>query len=240
MNATSQYTYFNQLSIVSGLDFGNYDSGTSLEIVGDDIIVWGGKATDGIAYQFVRRYDSLGNSIDETTLNFTNSILYIGQTNSFLKIPDTEEFLFSHAIYTNGIGEGLIMKFSSSLDTIWSKRYNEYNPDTYFYTHAPSTNGFVLAGEHVVSDPVGRGTFIMEIDPQGEVLWHNEIHAPEEGLFRNVNISQYGENYIVSGADQNGSDSQSYVEILDNEGNILEHFEPPNTPLGGGGTYTIS
>jgi hypothetical protein len=75
----------------------------------------------------------------------------------------------------------------------------------------------------------------MEIDSIGNVLWHNEIHAPSEGLFRNLNITQYGEKYIVSGIDQNGNDSEVYIDVLNSFGELVEHFEPPNTPLGGGG-----
>jgi hypothetical protein len=80
----------------------------------------------------------------------------------------------------------------------------------------------------------------MEIDSIGNVLWHNEIHAPSEGLFRNLNITQYGEKYIVSGIDQNGNDSEVYIDVLNSFGELVEHFEPPNTPLGGGaGIYHL-
>ena len=234
LSATSQYTYFNQLSLESGLEFGNYDTSTNLEVVGDELIVWGGQAINGIPYLFVRRFDSSGVEIEESTFNFGDSLIYIGGTNSFLSIPNSDGFLFSHAMYSDGIGEGIIMKFSSTLDTVWSKTYNEYFPETYFYTHATSENGFVIAGEY--GPELGeRGTFIMEIDPEGEVLWHNEIHAPEEGLFRNRSISQHDDKFIVSGVDQAG-DNQSYIEIVSEDGILEEHIEPPNTPIGGGGS----
>jgi hypothetical protein len=126
------------------------------------------------------------------------------------------------------------MKFDLGLDTLWTRQYDEYFPETYFYTYAPSENGFIIAGENG-PEPGERGTFIMEIDPEGEVLWHNEIHAPEEGLFRNRSISQLNSKFIVSGVDQAGN-NQSYVEILGESGVLEEHLEPPNTPLGGGGS----
>lgn len=227
-----QFTYFNSLW---GLEADERsDSGTNLEVLGDSLYVFGAGIDSGNDFFLSFIVDSEGNEISSVDLSIDTSYIYSGFTHSVLFHPSDSTFLFSQGVIQSEV-RGMLLKMDKNLDTLWTRTYSQYSPNTYFYTHAPSTNGFILAGEHVVSDPAGRGTFIMEIDTAGNVLWHNEIHAPEEGLFRNRSISQLNSKFIVSGVDQAGN-NQSYIEILGESGVLEEHLEPPNTPLGGGGS----
>jgi len=61
----------------------------------------------------------------------------------------------------------------------------------------------------------------MKVDLEGEVLWNEIIHEPSEGVFRNVDISAIGEQYVVSGASDAGVDTEGYLEIVDGSGDIL-------------------
>lgn len=225
ISVMSQFTYFNQLD--GPVDYP--ETTGNIEVVGDSLYVHGAVSNGGDLCEYIRIYDNEGVFIDERLYCF-DFFVYSGATSSFQPIPDTDEFLFMHAKVDTVI-RGFIMKFDLGLDTIWTKQYDEYFPETYFYTFAPSDSGFVIAGEHGPT-PGERGTFIMEIDTVGNLLWHNEIHAPEEGLFRSHSISTYGNNYITSGVDQAG-DNESYLEVLDTSGNLsysLQDNSPP--PLG--------
>lgn len=54
----------------------------------------------------------------------------------------------------------------------------------------------------------------MKIDTLGEVLWHQLIHEPSEGVFRNLDISVVEGGYIWSGGDGVLSETEGYIEFI--------------------------
>ena len=56
----AQFTYFNQLN---GPGPGNPETTGNLEVVGDEIVIWGGMNVDAVQSKFVRKYDNDGNFV---------------------------------------------------------------------------------------------------------------------------------------------------------------------------------
>jgi hypothetical protein len=180
-----QYTYFNQ---VYGQFGDNASEGmTCAEVFGEYTYTWGGGIFNGVQKKILRKYDQEGNMVDEAVLEFEDSYVYSGITNSFQRIPGEEAFLMSHAIVDSDGTHGFLMKVDSDLDTLWTKKIDIFPPYTYFYTHTYVGDGFVLAGEYGLG-PGERGTFIAKIDLEGNYLWHEILHEPSEGAFRNFDI----------------------------------------------------
>ena len=123
-------------------------------------------------------------------------------------------FLHTQGVVDQGLVKGFAMMLDSNLDTLWSKVYETYDPSTYFYTHSWDGDGFIIAGE-TLEPGGGRGTFIMKIDTLGNVLWHNLIHAPWEGVFRNLDVSVVEGGYVWSGAEGVGFETNGIIEYID-------------------------
>ena len=216
-----QYDYYN-IVIGESSDLES-ETSTNIEILHDSIFTWGGGVNSGVDFELIRMYTAGGIQLNERILIFSDNYIYPGATNSFQKIPEEEAFLMSHALVDQEGTKGLLMKVGLDLDTLWTRTYDMYAPDTYFYTHTWDGDGFVLAGEHG-NGPGVRGTFIAKVDPEGELLWTNVIHPPN-GAYRNVQISALTSGFVVSGGSNAGGNTEGYIEVLSESGDLLQSLE---------------
>ncbi len=227
-----QYTYFNVVHGEMGDDFSEVAS--NIEVFEDHYVTWGGVVYAGQPFPSIRSYSYDGELLASLDLSFTQSYLYVGLTNSFQRIPGEDAFLMSHAIVDAEGTHGFLMKVDSNLDTLWTRKIDIFPPYTYFFTHAWDEDGFILAGEYGLGPGV-RGTFIAKVDLDGNYLWHEILHEPSEGAFRNFDISTVNNQIFVSGAFGAGFDTDGYTEVISDSG-ILEHslfWEEPSFLRGG-------
>lgn len=230
-NLIGQFSYFN---IVSGNSGDQISEGvTNLEILYDTMYVWGGGIDSDNQFKFIRTYSELGQMTGQNTLEFNEEYIYNGGTNSFLRIPGEDAFLFSHGSVDSEGTKGFLMKVDADLDTLWTRRLDIFPPHTYIYTHAWDGDGFVLTGEFGVA-PGEKGTFLAKVDTEGELLWHHIIHQPWEGIFRNVELSILDNGYLVSGSDGNGFETEGVIEILNSQGDDIHTLYGENTEIFGG------
>ena len=216
-----QFEYFNQ---VIGVEGDSESEGTpDIELLEDGYMVWGGGVNSDEFY-FLRKLDSNGTLLAEHRFGLEDGFIYVGAGSNF---SFHEGFGFLSRAHVGSLGtRGLAMKSNENLDTLWLKYYQLYDDYTYFFTHTPFSDGYAIAGEYGLA-PGERGTFIAKIDTAGEVLWHQSIHAPSEGVFRNTQISRLGNNFILTGGEIVGVNSETvgYIEVLNASGDLLWHQE---------------
>jgi hypothetical protein len=216
-----QYTYFDQVIGEFGDDAS--ETKTNIEVLNDKFYTWGGGIASSVIYEDIIVFDEEGLIIDEREYPSPDAFVYIGNTNSFQRIPGEGNFLFSHGLIdANGI-HGFLMKVDDELDTLWTRLVDVFPGETYIFTHAWDSDGFILAAEHQVAG-VGNGTFIAKVDVEGEYLWHTVLHEPEEGSYRNRYISVIPEGYIVSGSEGGGASTEGQIEFFDNLSQELHTF----------------
>lgn len=208
-----QYTYFNH--VFGSTDDQSSQFDTCIELIDSIWYTWGG-GVDGPFFNSVSTYSSSGIFQDDAIWTFPQSLIYLGETNSFQKIPGENAFLFSQAIEDVNGSHGLLMKVDSNLDTLWTSILDIYIGQTSVITHAWDGDGFILAGEHQVAG-VGNGTFIAKVDTEGQYLWHTVLHEPDEGSYRNRYISSIGNGYILSGSEGGGLDTEGVVEFYNSD-----------------------
>ena len=220
-----QFEYFNQ---VIGVEGDSESEGTpDIELLEDGYMVWGGGVNSDEFY-FLRKLDSNGTILAEHRFGLEDGFIYVGAGSNF---SFHEGFGFLSRAHVGSLGtRGLAMKSNENLDTLWLKYYQLYDDYTYFFTHTPFSDGYAIAGEYGLA-PGERGTFIAMLDTAGQVLWHQSIHAPSEGVFRNRDISAFEDGFIVSGASGTGGDTEGRIEKLDAFGNLEHSFETNQTAL---------
>ena len=206
IDLAAQFDYFNMRI---GLD----ESSSNVEVVGNEYIVMGLDETGTDDCWFFRRYDENGVQLEESCYFFPGELHYLGLTNSFQKVPDQSFYLHTQGLFEDGQIKGSAMLLDLELDTIWRRKYDTYAPETYFTTHVWDGDGWILAGEHG-PEAGERGTFIMKIDMLGEVLWHELIHDPSEGIFRNRDISVVEGGYVWSGAEGTLENTEGQIEFI--------------------------
>jgi hypothetical protein len=206
----AQYDYFNS---INGINEGAGD----IEVLGDYFYIMGAGQIDGEDCWFFRKLDNEGNEVDQSCFFFPGQFHFLGTTKSFQKIPGDDAFLHTQGFIEGNAVKGFALKINSDLDTVWTRVFDQYNPETYFTTHTWDGNGFILAGEHG-PEAGERGTFIMKIDTLGNVLWHNLIHAPWEGVFRNRDISVVEGGYVWSGASGLLENTEGQLEYISENG----------------------
>ena len=206
IDLAAQFDYFNMRI---GLD----ESSSNVEVVGNEYIVMGLDETGTDDCWFFRRYDENGVQLEESCYFFPGELHYLGLTNSFQKVPDQSFLLHTQGVVQGGQVKGSAMLLDLELDTVWKRIYDTYAPDTYFTAHTWDGDGWILAGE-TVELGVGRATFIMKIDTLGEVLWHELIHEPSEGIFRNRDLSVVEGGYVWSGAEGTLENTEGQIEVM--------------------------
>ena len=217
-NGFGQYTYFNTVDGITGDDAS--EGVTNCEFLDSSFYVWGGGIINGTQQKLLRTYNAVAIALDENWQEFPGNYIFSGTTNSFQLIPGEAAFLVSHALVDANGTHGFLMKVDDDLDTLWTELIDIYPGETYIYTHAWDGEGFILAGEHQVAG-VGNGTFIAKVDTEGQYLWHNVLHEPEEGSYRNQTISVIPEGYIVSGSEGGGTNTEGQIEFYDTQTEVL-------------------
>ena len=218
----AQFEYFN---LVQGIE-GDNSSQTSvdIEVVDDTYVIWGGGVDNGGSYFYLRLLDLSGDELTEISFERPGELLYLGSGGSLSYDMNSHDYWLSRHIVDTVGSHGILFKASESLDTTWSRKYQFYGGYTSFITHCLDEDAIIVAGDYG-SAPGQRGTFIAKIDTAGEVLWHQSIHAPEEGAFRNTQISVLGENIVVTGGEIVNSLTIGYLEILTSSGQLIWHQE---------------
>ena len=213
----AQFEYFNSTTGISGDQ--ESELTVDIEVLEDGYLVWGGGVNDDEFY-FLRKISFEGLLLEEQQFNLEEGFVLIGIGNSLsIDLEESKGFISRVHVGPQGV-RGVGIKTNLELDTLWIKYYQLYDDHTDFFTHTPVEEGYAIAGEYG-SGPGERGTFIAMLDTAGQVLWHESIHAPSEGVFRNLVISQLGDKFVISGAQGTGIDTEGYVEILADDGELL-------------------
>ena len=203
---SAQYDYYN-------MSIGTDETSTNLEVIDSLYYIMGVDNSGASPCWFVRVFTESGTQVDEACYTEAGEFQYVGLTNTLQSTPQLSGLLHTQGLVQGGQVKGSAMLIDLELDTVWKRIYDTYAPDTYFTTHTWDGDGWIIAGE-TVELGVGRGTFIMKIDMLGEVLWHELIHEPSEGIFRNLDVSIVVDGYIWSGGDGVLSETEGYIEFI--------------------------
>ena len=219
----AQYSYFN---IIHGSESPNSPETTANVIADEDgyITFGGGGDADDLLHYFFHRYDEQGVFQESVPYYFGSDFVWTGSTNSFQKIPESDDYLFAQGISDAEGTHGFMMRLDSDFDTLWTKKLELFPPYTYITSFNWDEDGFILSGEFG-SAPGDNGTFIAKVDLDGEYLWHQVIHEPDEGFFRNRFISPVAQGYVTSGAMGAAETTEGRVEYFDETGQLLGEFE---------------
>ena len=161
----------------------------------------GGINENGEGIQFIRKYDFEGNILNENILIDSDGEYVLGGIiSSFHWNPYIQKFIYLHGVnLNNGTTEGYLIEFNQNLDTVFSKRYNQYTPYTYPFIFQVESDGYIVVGEYggIMNS---NGTFLMKLDFEGNIMW-SEIMQPEvyEHIYRNLNILKMSYGYMISG-----------------------------------------
>ena len=217
-----QYDYYN---IVIGESNDLESEGLrDIEVIGESYYCWGGGVDNGLEFRFFRMFDDEGVILNENRFTYDAGFIWVGAGQTFYKLNNSEGFLLSRPLVDLDGTKGLLMKVGLDLDTLWTREYDLYPPYTYLLTHDELNDGsIVLTGEHG-NGPGVRGTFIAKVDPEGELLWTNVIHPPN-GAYRNVQISALTSGFVVSGGSNAGGNTEGYIEVLSESGDLLQSLE---------------
>ena len=237
---SGQFTYFNQ--ITGDLYDLEDNSSTNVEVVEDGYVVWGGGIDDGLIFYFVRKYDFLGNIVEENLLAFPGEYLYMGITNSFKHNPYNGEFVMVQGSGMEGMVKGRFLRFDENLELIDSRYYDMYSDftlDPYFIPKGPyffgilvEQDAYIVYAEIVYAhSDVGtsHGTFLMKMDFEGNVIWNEVMQTiTSPGGNRNREMLPLGNGgYLVAGGGRTSEGTFSTlvnyarITLLDSLGNIL-------------------
>lgn len=219
ITCSGQYEYFNATIGVDSDE--ESELSVEIELLEDGYLVFGGGVNEDEFY-FYRKHGFDGELIDEYEFILDEGFIFMGTGGNF-SLKDSLGFLSRAHTGPQGV-RGVGLKSNTELDTLWLKYYSLYDDYTSFFTHTPVEDGYAIAGEYGVG-PGQRGTFIAMLDTAGQVLWHESIHAPEEGVFRNTMISTLGDAFIVSGGELINEETIGYVEFLNPDGTLAWRHE---------------
>ena len=229
----AQYTYFNNAFGIPN-DQGS-NTTTNVEIIDSSYYLFSFGVNSGIdSYEF-QKVNSEGDLVGQSSITFPGEFIYLGVNNSFVKVPQEDNFLFSQGKLDSSGLSGYLLKVSSDLDTLWSHEYDLFPESTYFYTHVAVSDGFIIAGENSVFQS-GRGTFLLKVDGEGNELWTSILRTPNEGIYRNFYILAVDDGYLLGGAQAlpDGT-AKGLITKVDLDGNVEWEIDGENTEIFGGG-----
>ncbi len=215
--------------------------------------------TDGspVSYlgTYIRRIDALGNEVWSQYYEFGMS-----DNSQFDKIIQDSD---GHLVLAGYQTDSILGKVSTllKLDTNGNEIFSlSYEFDTFSYPYyikniiQTQNEDYVLVGQRYINDPTifpdEKYGFILRTDKNGNVIWQQEIDAPEHIRFEDIFENELGE-FILTGI--NGLISQNekiHFTHLDADGNILinkkieTNFQMPHwgkkiKPIGNG-NYAIT
>ncbi|NNK81420.1 MAG: T9SS type A sorting domain-containing protein [Flavobacteriales bacterium] len=226
LGAYAQFTYFNHLNGVQGDDI--VQRPTNVQVIDDRIFTWGLQNDGNGTMYTAKEFDLNGQLINETFLEFEDAFLYIGASESFVKVQDEDALIFCQTKVSTLGYQGILIKFNDQLDSVWTRLYDFMGPDTYFFTLTQSDTGFVIAGDNQFA-PGQQGTFVAFLDSTGNYIDHVQVQEPSDGYHRNWNISVIPDGLVLSGNKGTAENTEGRIEFLDENGN-LEWFELANDP----------
>lgn len=200
LSSSSQFSYFNQINGEQG-DLSSENS-SNVEVVDDGYVIWGGGVNNDTLFYYTQKYDLSGNFLEENILyDDSAEFVYTGRTKSFQWNPYTQTFVFIQGVNLIGQSrvEGYLIEFDTNLDTVFTRRYNEYAPYTYPFVFRIEEDGYVVVGE-TGGISYSAGTFIMKLDFEGNVIW-KEVMEPlvYEDIYRNWTIEKLNDGYLIAG-----------------------------------------
>ncbi len=218
---SAQFTYFNQ--ITGDLTDESSETVANVEVVDDGYVLWGGGVNENMqGLQFVRKYDLLGNIVDENILIDPEGVYVLGGIiNSFKWNSYLNKFVYIHGVnLDDSTTEGYLIEFDQNLNIVFTKRYNQYPPYTYPFIFDLESDGYVVAGEYGgISN--SNGTFIMKLDFEGNILW-SEIMQTEiyQNIYRNRNILKTENGYLIAGGGSTPESNYNPIGLITQTNNL--------------------
>ncbi|NNC84178.1 MAG: T9SS type A sorting domain-containing protein [Flavobacteriales bacterium] len=191
-----QFTYFNQ--IAGGVSDTLADVYYNVELIDDTIYTFGGVIdfVDGLRYK-LGKFDLEGNLILEKEYQVTYPVFWSSTKASFVKTDDETAFYMTVGI-ADSITSGLVGKFDKNLDTLWTKRYDNFSPYTLMRRNMDVGDGIVVVGEFN-ADGTQRGTMLTKVDYDGDIIWDEVLRQGSGNFYRNGSIVEHEGYYLVGG-----------------------------------------
>lgn len=244
--ATLPFYAQNTYNRVYGNELYNEISSSARLLNGNAILIGDGDdVVDNYEVLLLRELDELGEVVTVDSIPAPCcQLITIGRSGSFEKL-NSDGFIWAGT--RQGGGEGILIKLTNEMDTVWTRSYqmiNGYNVNVFSQIEQKANGNLIVAGTLWVSDE--PNIFLMEVDPNGETLWISDDFdtsnafqsvydlslTPDENIY--VSGRRYGNGYsdpILVRYDSIGNmqwdavlgnpdlfDSQMKVVALENEG----------------------
>lgn len=123
------------------------------------------------------------------------SIIAVGETRA-------EDIAAPSEYKCAGTVEGIVVKFNSKGDVVWTKLYGGSRGDMIHSVHATSDGGFVIGGKSESSDfdlkDLGTQTyksFLFKCDANGNIQWRQALSSSKHNTVEDIEVSPSGEIY---------------------------------------------
>ncbi len=203
-------TYFTQQG-----NIGNFDHSTICSISNN--LLFCGNTTNNIT---VLRTTKTGDLLQRKDIYAG----YMSVAHAIAELPSGELFICGTTARNYNLAkvEILLVKTTSSGDTIWTKTYGGAEDD-YGDQIIATTDGNLLIGgsSNSYSSDVFNDIQLTKINPNGDLIWSKTYSDPDqETLFHLLQLKKGG--YLVSGTNEdNGNARQAYILKTDADGNKL-------------------
>ncbi len=147
-------------------------------------------------------------------------------------------FMFCGNIPTTDQGKGVIIRTDDTGKVVWAKSYFNYeNPDiTIEDLKKTNDNNYVFVSDNPGLSGGTDSTYIVKIDPSGNVLWSDYIFSPVANTDGKVVLSTSDNGFLVTGTSTSTSVNftpDCFMFKVDNNGNLLWSKETNNTANSG-------
>ncbi|MFT4662692.1 MAG: hypothetical protein ACI8XB_002985 [Patiriisocius sp.] len=195
---SAQYIYFDNANIGNA----NSESYGDVLVVDNQYIAAGNFNTDS-TIEVIRRYDLEGEIIEESVLSPSYPGFYnIGNNSLNIAVTEPSFFVCGGAVRTD-LFEGYLIKYSESLDTLWTNYYNLFpQGSSYFSEYLVDEEYLILTAfsEDLSNYPWQGGTAIVKMNLEGEIVWNMPVKSFDPGyMYRNFDIDKLIDGYVIGG-----------------------------------------
>lgn len=200
------------------------------QVLVDSVAVDGGVVSVGITFQnpdgsssgkssgFIVKYNEKGKVVWSNIIGGGNTVASDNNTTSFEKVAVLKDGSIIAVGYTHsqdvtgatdadykckGTIEGLVVKFNSKGERLWTKLYGGSRGDMIYSVAATPDGGFVIGGKAESDDfdlknlaTSIRKAFIFKCDANGNIQWKRALSGSKHNAVQDMAVTPAGEIYV--------------------------------------------